>query len=167
MNREPPAFALRIKKRGGSLEDWVAIKTEYISTPISQRKLAQKHKVSRSLLQKKAAAEGWTAAKKAQLAKIEKKTAQKVADKISSAQADRLAKILNSGDKLAATIDRAIGQIERNGEVDTYKLRQIVQSLKDLKEIISTTQSTDNGAAQETARKALIDAIRNGDNADK
>ena len=41
------------------MADWVKIKTEYITTQISQRALAEKYGVTKSVLSKKAVGEGW------------------------------------------------------------------------------------------------------------
>lgn len=72
---------------------------------------------------------------------------QKTFEIITESEADRLTKLLSLTDKLSSKIEKAIEQLETvfvNGEaidagiVDTYKMRQIVQSIKDLKDVIMT-----------------------------
>lgn len=143
--------------------DWIKIKNEYINTSISQRKLAEKYGISVSTLTKRANKEKWQQEKETQCNKIETKVQQKTADKIVKSEVDRIANILALGDKLSAKIDKAIGQLEtvlvdgeevETGIVDVRGLRSLVQSVKDLKDIVRTD---DNG---DEIRK--LDAILNG-----
>lgn len=66
-----------------SKADWKKIKAEYIGGGISQRKLAEKHKVSESTLMKRAQAEHWTDERKQAYQKSTEKALQKVADEAS------------------------------------------------------------------------------------
>lgn len=143
--------------------DWIKIKNEYINTSISQRKLAEKYGISVSTLTKRANKEKWQQEKETQCNKIETKVQQKTADKIVKSEVDRIANILALGDKLSAKIDKAIGQLEtvlvdgeevETGIVDVRGLRSLVQSVKDLKDIVRTD---DNG---DEIRK--LDTILNG-----
>lgn len=138
------------------MADWIKLKNEYISTGISQRKLAEKYKVSFDTLKHRANKEKWADEKRIQRDRIAQKTQQKAAEKIADAQSDRILDILGLTDELAPEIKKAIGQLETavlndgsvidTGIVDTYKLRQIVQSIKDLKEIVKD----DSSAAAQT-----------------
>ena len=143
--------------------DWIKIKNEYINTSISQRKLAEKYGISVSTLTKRANKEKWQQTKETQCKKIETALQQKTADKIVKSEVDRIANILALGDKLSAKIDKAIGQLEtvlvggeevETGIVDVRGLRSLVQSVKDLKDIVRTD---DNG---DEIRK--LDTILNG-----
>lgn len=124
--------------------DWIKIKNEYINTNISQRMLAEKYRVSFNTLKHKANKEKWAAERKKQYNKITTKLQQKTAEKIASAEVDRISKVLELSDKLTMKIEKAIEQLEsvavdghiiQTGFVDTYRLRQIVQSMKDIKDI--------------------------------
>lgn len=124
--------------------DWIQIKNEYINTEISQRKLAEKYGISFPTLRDRAKREEWKISRGEQRDKIMTVTLKKTADKIVKSEVDRLTNILNLTDKLTPKIEKAIEQLETmivNGEsidtgvVDTYRMRQIVQSLKDLKDI--------------------------------
>lgn len=124
--------------------DWIKIKNEYINTSISQRKIAEKYGVSFPTLRDRAKREEWKTLRDKQHDKILEITSQKTADKIVKSEVDRLTNILNLTDKLTPKIEKAIEQLEtmivdgagvETGFVDTYRMRQIVQSLKDLKDI--------------------------------
>lgn len=133
--------------RGTAKFNWIKIKNEYINTDISQRKLAAKHNISFSTLKQRANKEKWNAEKIKQHDKISKEVQQKTIEIITASEADRLTKLLSLADKLSQKIEKAIEQLEttytsgevvETGIVDTYKMRQIVQSIKDLKDIIIT-----------------------------
>ena len=68
-----------------------------------------------------------------------------------------MTKLLSLSDKISAKIEKAIDQLETSGTVDTYKLRQVVQSLKDIKDI---TLFNNNGASSESKHDELINAIK-------
>ena len=87
------------------MADWQAIKTEYITTDTSYRKLAQKHGVSYQAICHRSKAEGWIAAREQHL----NDTTTKTLDKISQQQADRAAKVLNVADKLLLKIEALAG----------------------------------------------------------
>lgn len=146
--------------------DWIKIKNEYINSNISQRKLAEKYKVSFNTLKDRANKECWSNEKKKQHNKITTETQQKTAEIIVEAEVDRVANIINLSDKISAKIDKAIEQVDKilvDGEIvdagliDTYKLRQLVQSLKDVKDIVSFNNDTESS---EDKQSALISAIK-------
>ena len=64
--------------------NWRKIKAEYIAGGISQRALAEKYGVSKTMVMRKANKEGWTAkrakAESKAMEKVEQKTAETVAD---------------------------------------------------------------------------------------
>ncbi|MBQ7900826.1 MAG: hypothetical protein IJ365_02525 [Clostridia bacterium] len=128
------------------------IKNEYISTDISQRKLAEKHDISFNTLKAKANKEKWSDEKKQLYHKITTKVQQETSEKIVKNEVERITDIVKLSDKVIEKIEKAIGQLENavvNGEVvetgivDTYKLRQIVQSMKDLKDITDSSKVAD------------------------
>lgn len=133
--------------------DWITIKNEYINTNISQRKLAEKYKVSFNTLKIRANKEHWADAKKEQYNKINTTIQQKTADKIVDAEVDRISNLLASADTAQKKIDQALEQLTKyvnaEGEVvdslfiNVKELRAVVASMKDLKEIIKTDNSGD------------------------
>lgn len=84
--------------------DWVAIKTEYITTRISYTKLSEKYGINASVIMTRAAKEKWVDAKK----KNHNKTVEKAIRKASAKQVNVLAKELMLADKLSDVLNRAL-----------------------------------------------------------
>ena len=118
------------------MTDWIKIKNEYINSDISQRKLAEKHGISFSAIRRRAEKENWVADKESQRIKVSTKVAQKTAEKISDIESDRMAKIMTLADDAMDILQTALKQTTSTKKVETYRLRQIVQSIKDLKDIV-------------------------------
>ena len=90
------------------MADWQAIKTEYITTDTSYRKLAQKHGVSYQAICHRSQEEGWIA----QREQHTNKTVSKAIDKISSKKADKVARIDDLADKLLEKLEQAITELD-------------------------------------------------------
>lgn len=109
--------------------DWVKIKTEYITTGIGYRKLAETYGVSFRTLSQKAKDESWVAERKKHREKIVKKAVQKAANR----QADKMARFTAVSDKLLDRIERVIEESE--GKITAKEIRSLTAAVKDLKEI--------------------------------
>ena len=90
------------------MADWQAIKTEYITTDTSYRKLAQKHGVSYQAICHRSKEEGWIALREQHT----NKTVSKAIDKISSKKADKMACIDDLADKLLEKLEQAITELD-------------------------------------------------------
>ena len=90
------------------MADWQAIKTEYITTNTSYRKLAQKHGVGYSVIGERARLEGWVV----QREQFRNKTITKAVDKMSSKKADKMARIDDLADKLLEKLEQAITELD-------------------------------------------------------
>ena len=90
------------------MADWQAIKTEYITTDTSYRKLAQKYGVGYSLIGEKARLEGWVK----QREQFRNKAITKAIDKISTKKADKMARIDDLADKLLDKLEQAITELD-------------------------------------------------------
>lgn len=90
------------------MADWQAIKTEYITTDTSYRKLAQKHGVSYQAICHRSKDEGWIAQREQHM----NKTVSKAIDKISSKKADEMARIDDLADKLLEKLEQAITELD-------------------------------------------------------
>lgn len=112
------------------MADWKAIKTEYITTDTSYRKLAQKYGVHPTNIAKRASKEKWTEERK----KNANKALSKTLNAISTKQAERTAKLIGVSDLL---LDKVKELLETNAEllVDTSIMRDISVVLKNLKDI--------------------------------
>lgn len=107
--------------------DWNKIKAEYIAGGTSYRKLAEKHGVPRTTLERKAKEEKWTDLRRQANGKAE----AKIVDSVSEKQASRASKIIDVADML---LDK-IAEFVMVGVSDTQGLKHISSALKDLKEI--------------------------------
>lgn len=93
--------------------DWIKIRTEYISTSISLRKIAEKYGIPFQTVRDRAAREHWTELRKKQQHKIGTKTAQKTADRIADGTADRVARLLGATDRLLERAEQALDELDR------------------------------------------------------
>ena len=118
------------------MADWQAIKTEYITTQTSYRKLAQKYGINVTTIAKTAGAEGWVEARNQYATETQAKTLEK----ISQQEANRAAKIHSVADKLLLKIE---AMVDGGKPLDTKAIRALTAAVKDLKEIQSVRSALD------------------------
>ena len=117
------------------MADWQAIRTEYITTETSYRKLAQKYGVSTTQICNVGRDEKWVEQREQFL----NKTTAKTLEKISQQEANRAAKIHSVADKLLNKIEALV---DRPGMVPK-DVRALVAAVKDLKEIQNVKSALD------------------------
>ena len=112
------------------MADWQAIKTEYITTDTSYRKLAQKYGVNATNIAKRASKEKWVEERN----KNASKTLSKTLNAIGTKQAERTAKLIGVSDLL---LDKVKSLLETDEEllVDTSIMKEVSVILKNLKDI--------------------------------
>lgn len=110
--------------------NWAAIKTEYLTTKTSYRKLAEKYGVHKDAIGKRAKAEGWQTDRQMQTDRVTTKTLEKIADK----EADRLARLI---DATTRAIDVAMEAFEDDKQFNRY--------LVEKKEQYAVPQTEENG----------------------
>ena len=118
------------------MADWSAIKTEYITTDTSYRKLAQKYGVNHTNVAKKAKAESWVEQRKQYASKQHAKTLEK----ISQQEANRAAKIHSVADKLLLKIE---AMADSSRPMNSKDLRALTAAIKDLKDIQNVRSDAD------------------------
>ena len=118
------------------MADWQAIKTEYITTQTSYRKLAQKYGVSHVQIGNVGKEEKWVELRRQHL----DKTLAKTVEKISQQEANRAAKIHSVADKLLNKIE---AMVDSEKPLDTKGIRALTAAVKDLKEIQSVKSALD------------------------
>ena len=133
------------------MADWQAIKTEYITTDTSYRKLAQKYGVNATNIAKRASSEGWVEQRKQNASKTLAKTLNAVGRK----QAEQTAKLFGVSDLL---LDKVKRLLEENEELlaDTSAMQDVsvvLQNLKDLLMIKSEIDLREQEARIEKLRK--------------
>ena len=109
------------------MADWQAIKTEYITTDTSYRKLAQKYGVSYVQIGNVGRDEKWVELRKQHLNNTLTKTVAAVED----AKAERAKKVQTVADKLLNRIEALVD----GGGMAPKDVRSLVAAVKDLKEI--------------------------------
>ena len=118
------------------MADWQAIKTEYITTDTSYRKLAEKYGIHYKVISERGKDEKWVELR----SQHKDRTLTKTLDKISQQEANRAAKIHSVADKLLMKIE----EIVESGELlDTKGIRALTAAVKDLKEIQSVRSYLD------------------------
>ena len=118
------------------MADWQAIKTEYITTQTSYRKLAQKYGVSTTQICNVGRDEKWVEQREQYL----NKTSAKTLEKISQQEANRAARIHTVADKLLMKIE---AMVDAERPLDTKGIRALTAAVKDLKEIQSVRSELD------------------------
>ena len=118
------------------MADWQAIKTEYITTQTSYRKLAQKYGISHVQIGNVGKEEKWVELRRQHL----DKTFAKTVEKISQQEANRAARIHTVADKLLNKIE---AMVDSERPLDTKGIRALTAAVKDLKEIQSVKSALD------------------------
>ncbi len=110
------------------MADWQAIKTEYITTDTSYRKLAQKYGIHYKVISERGKDEKWVELR----SQHKDRTLTKTLDKISQQEANRAAKIYRVADKLLNKIEARVDSVRL---LDEKGIRALTSAVKDLKEI--------------------------------
>lgn len=109
--------------------NWLKIRNEYINGTLSYRKLAQKHGVSVSALEKKARAEKWAERRRRQRDKIEakvmQKTEERISERIAENEASRIERILELSDLLMEQLETAVTQLDLATTKKKHKIRKV------------------------------------------
>ena len=90
------------------MADWQAIKTEYITTDTSYRKLAQKYGIHYKVISERGKDEKWVELR----SQHRDKTLTKTLDKISNKQSDKMARIDKLTDQLLDKLEQAISELD-------------------------------------------------------
>ena len=158
------------------MADWLKIKTEYITTDTSYRKLAEKYGIHYQAICARSKAEGWIQLRE----QYRNRTVTKTVEKISEKKARQAAKVGDLADKLLIKLEQAIDELdlkvtthkiktergatetttefkvaEEGGTVDRAGLRQLTAALKELQTIKG--EITD---LERREREARIEALR-------
>ena len=145
------------------MADWNKIKTEYLTSDTSYRKLAQKYGVNATTIAKKASKEDWVSHRQ----QLANRTLSKTLTAVSNRQVNRAARLQKVADKLLNKIEAAVD--DYNMEVllvDRQSLRQITGALKDIKDIQMIRSEADLREQEARISKLLKEAERedNGPN---
>ena len=103
------------------MADWQAIKTEYITTDTSYRKLAQKYGIHYKVISERGKDEKWVELRSQHRDKTLTKTLGKISDK----QSDKMARIDDLADKLLEKLEQAITELDLQLAKHTDKTKTI------------------------------------------
>jgi len=103
------------------MADWQQIKTEYITTETSYRKLAQKYGIHYKVISERGKNEKWVELR----SQHRDKTLTKTLDKISTQAADKLARIDGLADQLLVKLEQAITELDMQLYKQTDKTKVI------------------------------------------
>ena len=130
--------------------DWQAIKTEYITTNTSYRKLAQKYGVNHAVIGQKAKAEKWVELRRQHI----DKTQTKALNAISKKQADRTASLIHVSDLLLGKV-KSLLEASEEPLVDTSVMKDVSIILKNIKDVQMIKSDADM-----REQEARIDKLR-------
>jgi hypothetical protein len=108
--------------------NWSALKSEYISTDISYKKLCAKHDVPFHKLRKVAEREKWADLK----AQARHKESMKIVEKVAKQGADHTLKLYSVADKLLQKIENTLDEMD---VLDSQSIKHFTSALKDIKDI--------------------------------
>ena len=139
------------------MADWNKIKTEYLTSDTSYRKLAQKYGVNATTIAKKASKEDWVS----QRQQLANRTLSKTLTAVSNRQVNRAARLQKVADKLLNKIEAVVDDYNMGALlVDRQSLRQITGALKDIKDIQMIRSEADLREQEARIAKLLKEAER-------
>ena len=111
--------------------DWNAIKTEYITTDTSFRKLSEKYGVHKDTIHRKAKEERWADSRRQQIDITQTKMLEDAAEK----EVSRVSRLLDASDQLMDKVVEYMETMRFTGFRDTQAMKHLSGVLKDLKDI--------------------------------
>lgn len=133
--------------------DWQEVKTEYVTTDTSYRKLAKKYGVSATAVANKAKAENWVSLREQFLSDSFTKTVKKIKQK----ESDRMSRIMAASDKLLEKIERAIDELDI--QMVTYKEKTKVIEYNNYKRPDKPTKEVIEEKEELIETKSIIDRM--------
>ena len=112
------------------MADWQKIKTEYITTDTSYRKLAQKYGLDQATIAQRGKKEDWVGIRKQKASE----TQAKIIDAVEDRKVDRATKLLDVADLLMDKIKQRIEAVDAL-EMGSQEFRHLSSTIKDLKDI--------------------------------
>lgn len=120
------------------MADWSKIKTEYVTTETSYRKLADKYGINKDTICAKAKKEGWPELRRQFL----DRTQTKMLAVEEARTVDRATKLLDVSDLLLTKVRQRLESDDKIA-LDTQGMRHISGVLKDLKEVMMVRSDAD------------------------
>ena len=143
--------------------DWLKIKTEYITTDTSYRKLSQKYGVGYQAICRKSQDEGWIDLRE----QHRNNTVTKALDQISDKEAKKLSRIDGLADKLLSKLERAVEELDLHlctvkTKVKEIEYNNVERPDKPTKEVIREEEAVNStkSVVDRVGLKAIASALR-------
>ena len=107
--------------------DWNKIKTEYITTNTSYRKLAEKYEVDQATIARRAKKEDWVSKRQHHA----DKTQAKILTADTQKKVDRVGRLMTVADKLLNKVELAVDQ---EGPISAGAIKNLSDALKNIRE---------------------------------
>lgn len=130
--------------------DWLAVKTEYVTTATSYRELARKYGVSRKTIADRGKAGNWVQER----GQYRDESSSKMKAAAAQGQAERAARFASAADKLLGKIEEIVGS-ENAQPLAPKDIRALTAAMGDLKEIMDIRSKAD--AREQEARIANLE----------
>lgn len=118
--------------------DWLAVKTEYVTTAIGYRELSKKHRVRYKTLADRAKAEGWVEARH----QYREKAITEAENAMAAQYAARIMKFQGVADRLLEKIE-AISDADGAQTMNPKDIRALTAAMLDLKDIMDIRSKAD------------------------
>lgn len=141
------------------MADWQAIKTEYITTDTSYRKLAEKYGVSRVQIGNVGKEENWVELRRQHL----DRTLTRTIAAVENAQVNRAKKMQTVADKILNKIESLV---DSERPLDSKSIRALTAAVKDLKEIQNIRSDLDEQEQKARIANLQKHAEKNEDTSD-
>ena len=110
------------------MADWQDIKTEYITTKTSFRKLADKHGLNKDTIWKKAKEEGWDDLRRQHIDNVQ----TKILDADTEQKVDRAVRLMTVADKLLEKVEQ---WVEMGDPISANSIKNLSDAIKNIKEV--------------------------------
>jgi hypothetical protein len=134
--------------------DWIAIRTDYVTTDTSYRKLCEKYGLSFTEVSRHGREENWREERR----KYQEKAYSKTIEIMAKNQAKRAERLKTITDKILDKIEKVVDGMT---ETDIQAYRQVTSALKDIKEIQMLKSDAD--MREQEARIANLNKQNTGD----
>lgn len=144
--------------------DWPKLKTEYITTAITTRALAEKYDVSYSALSKRAAKEAWSEARSEFGSTYEAEVQRKVVKATSDKAAELLSRELRIADRLSELIESKLAE---GKNISSNAIKEYANTIKILEQVKRSITGTNTDAQERTLKIAEQRLQMDKDRADR
>lgn len=131
--------------------DWPKLKTEYVTTAITTRALAEKYGVSYSALSKRAAKEAWSEARSEFGSNYEAEVQRKVVKATSDKTTELLSRELRIADRLSELIESKLAE---GKNISSNAIKEYANTIKILEQVKRSITGTNTDAQERTLKIA-------------